>query len=190
MSTKESARLHPKLNEIFKAAESRFFTDEELAVILQFFPHLAPHTEVALELRAKDMAIVTRVVKEIFSQYPYEKFHEFSTTKCVRDVRYVLAYCTQAMLAEDSRWFEDKLLIWLKTILHSFDFPDPIKLSSVTLFSDPVLETKLKELPKKIKSIFHTYYRLKQEVGKELKAEQFKLIAPYLDLVINVLSEK
>ncbi|MBL8149585.1 MAG: hypothetical protein JNN15_06620 [Blastocatellia bacterium] len=185
-----SPRRHPKLAELFKQAEGRHFTDEELDIIEREFPQLTVHVSAAREIRTKDVGIISRVVKEVYSQYPYEKHHEFALAKCPRDIRYVVCYAVQAMIASDPAWFDNKVLIWLKTILQAFEFPERVKSSVGALFSDPVLEEKLKQLPKKSKSVFHTYYRLKQEMGKDLKSEHFKLIAPYLEQSINTLTEK
>lgn len=185
-----SARKHPVLAELFRKAEGKHFTDEELASIDKLYPQLKQSIAAAKEVRSKDVAIIGRVVKEVFSQYPYEKFHDFANPKCIRDVRYVVIYAVQALLAQDPHWFEDKLLIWFKTILQAFDFPDRSVQSAGALFADPILEEKLKQLPKKTKSIFHCYYRLKQEMKKELKPEHFELLASYFDQATSTLSEK
>jgi hypothetical protein len=188
-STKPTPRLHPGTAPLFKDAESRHFTDEELDFILKEYPEKAPQLAVAREVRSIDVAVINRVVKEIYAQYPYEEHHEFATSKCPRDVRYVVAYAVQSMIEGDGRWFEDKLLIWLKTILQAFDFPERTKTTGSTLFSDQVLEEKLAKLPKKSRSIFHMYYRLEQEMAKALAPGQAELLSPYLSIATNVLSE-
>ncbi len=182
-----SPRQHPALREMFRASESRHFDDEELAAIERQCPERALALAAAREIREKDVAVIGRVVKEIFSQYPYEGKHEFHNPKCIRDVRYVVAYACHAMIADDPKWLDDKLLIWLKTILQAFGFPDRQKSAATALFADRTMEMKVAGLPIKAKSIYQTYYRLKQEMGKELAPEHYALIAPYLEQAVQIL---
>jgi len=190
ISTTTPPRRHPVLAAVFKNAESRHFKDEELDLILREYPDKAMEIAAAKEIREKDVAIVNRVVKEIFSQYDYEKLHDFSSPKCTRDVRYVVAYSCMAMISGEPQWIEDKLLIWLKTILQAFDFPERTRPMSGVLFADQELEKALEKQPKKVKSIYHTYYRLRQEMAKELQPEHYELIEPYLTLSLDVLCEE
>lgn len=189
-ATAVNARKNPVLRELFKGAEARHFNEEELASIQREHPELELELETARAVRECDVAIIGRVVKEVYSQYPYDQHHDHANPKCIRDVRYVIAYACHAMIARDPKWLEDKLLIWLKTILQAFDFPDRVKSSAGVLFADKAMEETLRNLPAKTKSIFHCYYRLKQEMGKALPPQQFKLIAPYLDQAIRILPEK
>lgn len=191
MSTATSAapppRLHPKLREIFRAAESRHFNDEELAAIRAVYPDRAADLEAAREVREKEVAVVSRVVKEIFVQYPYEQHHQHSTAKCVRDVRYVVAYAAMTMVTGEPQWFENKLLIWMKTILQAFEFPDRSRSGATALFADKTMESAVAAAPAKTKSIYQCYYRLKQEMGRDLSPASFQRLEPYLDQPIRVL---
>jgi hypothetical protein len=175
---------------MFRSSESRHFNDEELAAIESEHPELKPEIAAARAVREVDVAAIGRVVKEVFSQYPYDQHHDHANPKCIRDVRYVVAYSCHAMIARDPRWLEDKLLIWLKTILQAFDFPDRMKSSAGVLFADKVMEEKLKTLPPKTKSIFHTYYRLRQEICKAVGPEHAALFSPYLEQAVLILPDK
>lgn len=185
-----SIRLHPRLSGLFKAAESRHFKDEELETILAERPDLQPLAETSQMVRSKDVAIINKVVKEVFSQYEYDKHHDFASAKCLRDVRYVITYACAAMMAEDLKWYDDKLLTWLKTILQAFEFPARKQGTGIVLFSDKILEDKLKTLPAKSQSLYHCYYRLRQEMEKELGEEHFTRVEPYLTSSLNVLTEE
>ena len=184
-----SVRQHPKLAELFRQAEGRHLNDEELEVVVTTLPELGREVEAARAARAVAVAVVKKVVAEVFAQYPYEKAHEHAMAKCPRDVNYVVAYAALAMVSRDPGWLDNKLLIWLKTILQSFDFPERIKSSANALFADRVLEDALAKLPSKSRSIFHTYYRLKLEMRKAMPAEHFEMIEPYLQLTLDSLTE-
>ncbi|MFQ3580675.1 MAG: hypothetical protein SNJ67_06840 [Chloracidobacterium sp.] len=188
-----SPHRHPDLASIFRQAEGKYFTDAEFAKLESIYPNLSPQIAAAKDVRAKETGIVGRSVKEIYTMYPYEQHHDHATAKCVRDARYVLAYATLAMLIDDTRWFEDKLLIWMKTILQAFDFPEHGQTEAMReAFAkiDPTLAAKLKPFKGKVKSIYHMYYVVKRECQQELDAASFRLMAPYLDLAMNVLSEE
>ncbi|OYT70322.1 MAG: hypothetical protein CFK52_11300 [Chloracidobacterium sp. CP2_5A] len=183
---------HPDLADMFRQAEGKYFTDAEFAKLESYYPNLSAHIEAAKDVRAKETGIVGRSVKEIYTMYPYEQHHEHATAKCVRDARYVLSYATLSMLIDDTRWFEDKLLIWMKTILQAFEFPESGQTDAMReAFAriDPALANKLKPLKGKVKSIYHMYYVIKRECQQGLQPTSFRLIEPYLDLAMNVLSE-
>jgi hypothetical protein len=185
-----SIRNHPALSELFKNAESRFFTDEELAIISATCPTYSLFTDCAKEVRDKHPSIIDVVLEEILSQYPFEELYELPRIKLPRDWGYVVAYSTHSMVQQDARWFDDKLLIWFKTILQAFEFPSRKTPDNTTLFSDSVLEDTLKKLPAKCRSIFHTYYRIQQEYQKVLTPEFYQALAPHLELARGVLTEK
>jgi hypothetical protein len=182
---------HPELKDIFRQDEGKYLTDQELARLVAVYPNLAPQAEAAKDVRSKETGIIGRAVKDTFAIYPYEKHHDHATAKAVRDGRYVLAYGTMAMLIGDVRWYEDKFLIWTKTILQAFEFPDMPKGADPASFGiDPAMAAKLKEFEAKAKSIYHMYWFVKEECRKELQPAHFQLMTPYLDVAMNVLSEK
>ena len=182
---------HPELKDIFRQAEGKYLTDQELAKLVSVFPHLAAQAEASKDVRSKETGIIGRAVKDTFAIYPYEKHHEHATAKAVRDGRYVLAYGTMGMLIGDVRWYEDKFLIWTKTILQAFEFPDmPKGADPASLNIDAAMAAKLKEFEAKAKSIYHMYWFVKEGCRKELQPAHFQLMTPYLDAAMNVLSEK
>ncbi len=120
----ESLRHHPELSALFKAAESRHLTELELDEYYRVCPGEVERMCAAREIAALEQNIAQKVIAEVFLMYPYDQHHEMALPKCVRDVRYVIAYASLAMLMKDLQWFDDKLLIWMKTILQSFEFPE------------------------------------------------------------------
>lgn len=183
----QSLRTHPELQAIFKAAESRHLTTQELEAYSRVVPEYTSHAEAAREVMSVEEAVIQAVVKEIFALYPYEKKHKLAFGKCVRDISYVSAYATQAMLMNDPQWFEDKLLIWLKTILQSFEFPEPSQ-KTTGLFGKPADALHEAGLSQKQRSIFATYSQLKQRYQEKLSPTAFDLMASYLQQAIDILS--
>ena len=190
MPTAASIRKHPRLDTLFKDAEARHLNDDELDTVLEILPDLKAEVQACREVRTVEKKVVKKVVGEIFSQYDYAKQHEHALAKCPRDVRYVVAYAAASMLFREPNYFDDKVLVWLKTILQSFEFPKRNVSSSGALFADESLEKALADLPPARQSVFHTYYRLREEMGKALSEPSFKEIEPYLTQALNTLTEE
>ena len=191
-----SLRKHPQLQGLFKAAESRQLSTTELKQYNEIVPDHAVRAKAAAEVAKVESAVVQKTVKEIFVLYPYEQVHDRAPEKCIRDVTYVSAYATQTMLMNDPQWFEDKLLLWLKTILQAFSFPtrsDKVKKSMFGLRSVETLDdiTSVADtLPTHIGSIYATYTRLKQNYKQVLSPEAFALMDGPLQQAIDILSSK
>jgi hypothetical protein len=179
-------RLHPELADLFKRAESRHLTDDELDAYLAAVPEHAPRAEAAKALRAADAAAVRKVITELYQVYPYEQHHQLAMPKCIRDVRYVSAYAAHAMLLGDADWFRDKLLVWMKTILQSFEYPDSP--NNKRLNPEPEVRATLERLRPHQRSIYECYYRLKTELRRALPAPAYTELEPYLQLPVDVLS--
>lgn len=190
VKTPSSLRWHPQLAALFKSAESRHLTEQELAEYCSIVPHYADRAAAAREVAALEQAVVQEVIDEIFAAYPYEKRHAAAAAKCPRDVRYVSAYATLSMLMNDPAWFDDKLLLWLKTILQAFEFPDRISEKRKVLFggSGGGEDERLKKLKIGQRSIHETYSKLKQRYRERLSPDAYRLLESYLQQAIDVLS--
>lgn len=141
-----------------------------------------------------ELAVAAKTIKQVFSLYPYPKFHELPLDKCIRDVSYVSVYATHSMMLDDPDWFRDKLLIWLKTILQSFTYPareepDP-KVAALRLpLPYPEITEHADTLnPKGRRSIYETYSRLIMNYQEVLSPKTFGMIRPHLQLAVDILS--
>jgi hypothetical protein len=181
-------RHDPEIAELFKRAESRHFTDDELDAYLALAPEHSARVEAAKALREHDAAAVRKTITELYQIYPYEKHHQLAMPKCIRDVRYVSAYAAHAMLLGDGEWFRDKLLVWMKTILQSFAYPDIPAGTSRRLNPEPEVHATLQNLKPHQRSIYECYFRLKTELRRALPPAAFAELDPYFQLPIDVLS--
>jgi hypothetical protein len=188
MIATDSVRSHPELQGLFKQAESRHFTDEEFELYLAIVPEHAHRVAVAREMKAHDAQAVRAVITELYTIYPYEQYHQLAMPKCIRDVRYVTAYATLSMLMGDPQWFNDKLLIWFKTILQAFEFPDIPPGSSRRLNPEPEVRATLAGLRPHQRSIYECYFRLRSELRRGLSPTAYNEMAPYLQAPIDILS--
>ena len=192
-----SFRYHPQLQDLFKTAESRYLSEEELEYYSEIIPDQADRAAAAHEVAQTAPAIVKKTVEEIFLLYPYHENHEMAAQKCPRDVNYVSAYATMAMLMNDPKWFDDKLLLWLKTILQAFEFPPRQASEEKKSFfgrrnsGDEAVELIAKQadaLPAPRSSIYATYSLLKANYQAALNQPSWELMAPYLQQAIDSLA--
>ena len=185
-------RHHPKLEQLFKQAESRHLTDDELQRYLSAASGYAAHAQAAQEIAKAEAWVVRKTLKEIFEVFPYAEHHKFSSEKCTRDVSYVSAYATLSMLMDDPQWLNDKLLYWLRTILHAFEFPGQPKPKPIgdtaTNADTSEIYAKASQLPAHIGSIYATYSLLRLNYKTVLSPAAWQLIEPYLSQVIEVLT--
>ncbi len=181
-------RHHPDLAAIFKATESRQLTEQELEEYYRVLPDELPRATAAREIKAIETQVVQAVINEVFALYPFEECHAMATGKCARDVRYVSAYATLAMLMNDPQWFGNKLLIWMKTIIQAFEFPEQSHKPKVS-FNMNMGQQQMAQLKPHQRSIFDTYTRLKQQYHRTLSPASYALISPYLQQALDVLSE-
>lgn len=188
MNTTQSLRSHPQLASLFKDAESRFLTGDELEMYLAEFPDGEARVNASDEVKQVANRIVKKVITRIYELYPYEQKHQMAMAKCMRDVRYVLAYATGSMLMGDPDWFRDKLLIWMKTIIQSFRYPDIEVEDGERYFSDEETTAHIKTLQSHQRSIYETYKAIREEMRTNLSPESFAEMETYLNLALNTLA--
>lgn len=189
MSTMEAPtmmRKHPALQQMLDEHQGKFLSDAQLAHVQQHYPQSSELITAAREVRDHAPAVIeTVVVRETCEEYPWESVG-LHKEKGPRDNNTILAFATMAMLFEDPQWFDNRVLIWFKTMLQSFDFPDKTRVIAVL---SPELEAKRKKLPVKVRAIFQNYSRLREEFERCLTPTSFELFDPYLEQVINTLTE-
>jgi Phycobilisome protein len=180
-----------RIRRLFQAAESRHFTADEYSKYLSYAPQFSDRSAAAREIENIQLDVVAKTIKQVFSLYPYPKYHELPLEKCMRDVGYVSVYATHSMLLDDPDWFRDKLLMWLKTILQSFTYPAREDTNSAS--TKPLPNPEITEHADSIKvigrrSIYETYSRLIVNYKEVLSPQTFDLIRPHLQLAVDILA--
>lgn len=188
MNTSNSIRNHPQLKQMFINAESRYLENAELKLYCSVLPEHIKRAKAAHEIKKVQAEVVAKTVKEVFSMYPFLQNHELASGKCSRDVGYVAAYITQAMLMNDSEWLRDKLLLWLKTILQAFCFPERNK--DINAQTHSLVTVEADRLPSMRSSVYETYARLKNNFEEKLSPESFALVEPLLQMACDILASE
>jgi len=186
-------RDNPQIDELFRIAKSRHFSESEFERYLALLPNYAAQVDAAKEIIAHEQAVVTETIKQVFFLYPFSKHHEFSKVKCIQDVSYVSVYATHSMLIDEPGWFRDKFLLWLKTILQAFSFPareERVGADPKTIPPYPEITAYADTLPKRRRAIYETYSRLLKNYQNVLSPQAFSLIEPHLQLAVDILASE
>ncbi len=187
---KAKLRDDGRIKRLFQGAESRHFTDEEFAKYLSLYPDGKEKELAAREIIDRELEVVLKTIKQVFSMYPYPKYHELPLEKCTRDVSYISVYATHSMMLDDPEWFRDKLLIWFKTILQSFVFParEQQEETQRTALPNPEITKHADTLPQGRRSIYECYSRLIVNYQDALSPKTFNMLKPHLQLALDILS--
>lgn len=188
MNQTETLRSHPQLKTLFKDAEARHLNDAEFELYLSLYPEGEARVAAAREIKTIDGQVVKKVITRIYEIYPFEQKHQLAVAKCIRDVRYVTAYATGCMLMGDLDWYRDKLLLWMKTIIQSFGYPDIPAGTTQRYFTDPEILAHVATLRSNQRSIYETYRGILEEMRTNLSPATFAEIEPYLQLSVEILA--
>lgn len=154
--------MNRKIAGIMRSAEGRYLTSEEMNTVIETARDFERRLGIMKRLEEKEQAIVMPAVEKAFEKFPdFPKVRPMAPEKGTRDVTLVLRYCALAMAYNDAEMLKEKLLYWLKTIFVAMEF-------------DPNF-------------VRHTYETVKEQVAKEMSAEDAEEINQYVNIVIDVL---
>jgi hypothetical protein len=190
MNINASVRNHPQLKKMFIEAESRHLSNDELKLYCITLPDHLNRAKAAHEIKLVQAEVVDLTVKEIFAMYPFLAKHELADEKAHRDINYVSTYAATAMLMDDPEWLRDKFLIWLKTILQAFSFPERNK--EVNIPTHRLVTIEADKMPQALgrSAIYETYARLKRNFQQKLSPETYALIEPLLQMSCDILASE
>jgi hypothetical protein len=159
--------LPPTLAKIRAENPGRYLTGAEFAALEAEAPYLRLRIRAARAAEQQEVTVLKVTLESIFRRYDFASGRGgFGQEKCYRDVGLVYRHCVFAMLCDDRSMLENKLLIWMRTIVQSLNFP---------------AETE---------SIAATYTLLRKETLKRLSAEDGALLDPMLRACEEILPAK
>ena len=145
-------------------SDGRYLTPEEQQAVLDFGKSLPLRFEASRVVEKIEADVVRLVIEDMRRKYPrFETFHDRAWDKAHRDIELTLRYLVQAMLLDDVEVATDKLLVWMRTILASFNMTPQF--------------------------VRDTYVSLREAVRRLAPAEAYNLLAPHLENAIEVLSD-
>jgi hypothetical protein len=156
--------LKTRTHSIFDAMDNRYPDLHETKLMTEYAQSLDHRLQAISALEQHEEAILQETLTRIFEKYPKVEMRIEGREKTHRDLALILRYSAQAMLRDDVRFLEDKLLYWLATILHAFKFGD--------------------------NCLHDSYVFLNEIVHKHLSESHYLLLKPCLERVIELVPEK
>lgn len=155
--------LNPILEQQKKERPGEYLSPDDVEVLRRQEPALAPCIDAALAAQKREQEILERVITDVLKKFDFRGRYQYGEEKCYRDVGAVYRYAVFAMLCNDMQMLENKLLIWMGTIIRSLNFPGGTD------------------------SIRYTYEKLRRESVAALGETHGRLLEPYLAAAVETL---
>lgn len=121
------------------SADSRYLTPDEEQRVLAYAQSLPQRMAAARLIERREKELVANALEQLRRKYPnYERHHEKAWEKGQRDMELVLRYCVQGMLLDDPDLGTEKLFVWLRTILASFNMTPGFMRDSYVLLRETI----------------------------------------------------
>lgn len=147
------------LCELIEELDSRALSPRDEKLMLDYADSMEARLKCMAEVQEHSKAAATTAAKIARKKYPdAETKHGLCWAKAVRDMELVVCECANGVLVDDIDFVDERILIWLHTILKSFDFEQNL--------------------------IPDCFRFLKDEFEKLLSEQSFAYMAPMLDRTI------
>ena len=114
--------MNKRIKQIINGSDSRYLNNGEMKEILAYTNSLPQRFKAAGLIEKAEADTVRYCIDQMRARYPgLEKYHMKGWDRSYRDIQLVVRYMVQSMILDDASVMEDKLLIWLKTMLSGVD---------------------------------------------------------------------
>jgi hypothetical protein len=156
--------MNSEIRAIFLESEGRYLSDEERQKIVDYMDGLKSRLGFAKLIEEAEEGAVRFCIDNTRKRYPnFDKYHDKAWAKAFRDVQLTTRYATQAMVLGETKVLEEKLLFWLRTILAGLNFTPEFNRD--------------------------TYTYLTEGFRQALPPDAFEEFQPYLEMVVNIMSD-
>jgi small-conductance mechanosensitive channel len=156
--------MNSQLQSLVVGAEGRYFHPDERQALLARAASLPERFQAAEQVQEHEEAIVQAVMEEMQQRHPESSAIKGpALAKTQNDVQLVLRFDVQAMILDDVRWLDEKVLFWLRTILAAGNFRPDFSRDCFTL--------------------------LREQLARHTSPHTAALLEPYLKRNIEVLSD-
>lgn len=155
--------MNSDIRNIFLESDGRYLSVDEKEKITSFIQGFNKRLKFAELIEEAEDSAVRFCIDKTRKRYPnFDKYHDKAWAKAFRDVQLTTRYATQAMLLDEPKLLETKLLFWLRTILAGLNFTPEFNRD--------------------------TYTYLTEGFRQSLPPDAFTEIEPYLARVVDVMS--
>lgn len=152
------------LTKLVNDADGRYFNSDERRLLQDFAEALPTRLRAAEQVEQHEDEVLKSALEELQNNYPnFAKYHDQAWARQYRDVQLVLRAAAAAMVADDIKQLDDRMLYWLRTMFAANNYTPQFVRDTFTLVRD----------------------RLKDKLGKD----EFALMQPFLDRALEVLPD-
>ncbi len=156
--------MNQQLCQLARAADGRYFSGDERDGLLSYADSIPKRFGAAEAVAQKEDAVIRTVLEQMQERYPnFAKHHDQAWARQFRDVQLVLRADAQAMIFDDVRRLDDKILLWIRTLFAANNYT-----------------------PGFVRDCFES---LRAQLQASLSHEEFDLLQPYLNRNVEVLSD-
>jgi len=142
----------------------RYPTVEERDGMIEYASTVRARLTAVQELDKVERDVIELTLQKTKILYPnFVRYHAAGWEKGYRDMQLLLQYMAKAMYLDDAKYYDDAVLIWVRSIFKSLNFTPKFLRDSYTI--------------------------LKDAVRAKVKPRTFALMEPYLTHTIDYLSD-
>lgn len=150
--------INSRLEKLINESEGRYLTSSELQPMKRYLQTFSERAKTYEILQTKGDAVVRHALKKFMSIHP--EVMQKHGQRCYYDMTQVMRYIALSIVKDDTRFFNDSLLLWQANILTAYQKQNPC----VT-----------------------AYQCLKESVNAHLPSTATRLIEPYINMMIEAL---
>jgi len=150
--------MHPQIETIFDAAETRYLKPEELKLVTQYVESLPQRLDTYRNLRDQEMEVMQWVADQLQAQLPQEEKELLE--RSLKNALLMLRYCSMGMLLNDEGLVRERFLNWVS--------------QSTKIYNTEIIDT-------------HLYRLLNQQLSRVLGSKQMNILSPMLTMAQTAL---
>lgn len=153
-----------QLQSMARAAEGRYFTPEERRLLRDYAASVPQRLDAAERIEQHEESLLGFVVEEMKKRHPEFATHrEQPWARLFRDLQLVLRSCAQALVCDDRRLLDDRVLYWVRSVAAASNVPPAFQ--------------------------HECYSWLREQCRTRLPEQAFGLLKPLLDRTVEVLGQ-
>jgi hypothetical protein len=126
-----------RVQALTQAAEGRYLTQDERKALRDYAASVPSRLNAAESIEAAESDVLNRVVDEMRKRHPNFATHrEQPWARLFRDVQLVLRTCTHAVVCDDVRLLDERVLYWLRSVAAAAGVPTSFQNDCYSLLRD------------------------------------------------------
>ena len=114
--------MNRELTKLVAEFDQREITDEDAGRMLDYASSVKARLKAAAEVDSQKRSAIKAIIGRLKTKYPnFEGYHHAAWGKSARDMGLTTNVLMQSMVLDETLYAEEKVIIWLRTILASFN---------------------------------------------------------------------